>query len=70
MIEEPMSRSLLQSEAENGSLDVGGAKLNRGVVLSIFKETFEASSVELTASTDGGGSTVSESFSQWFKGML
>ena len=70
MIEQPVSKSLFKGETKYESLDLGDAKteLDRDVMLEIFDETFEASSVVLVNSTDQNGSSMTEMLSRWFKG--
>ena len=70
MVEQPVSKSLFKGETKYESLNLGGAtfKLDRDVMLDIFDETFEVSSVELVKSTDHGGYNMTDMLSQWFKG--
>jgi hypothetical protein len=72
MLETPMSRSLFtDSEIETNfkSIDLGSAKLELKSMLGIFKETFEASSVEHANSTDTDGSSMVDTLSRWFKAL-
>ena len=70
MVEQPVSKSLFKGETKYESLDLGGAtfKLDRDMMLDIFDETFEVSSVELVKSTDQDGFNMTDMLSQWFKG--
>ena len=70
MVEQPVSKSLLKGESKYESLNLGDAKteLDRDVMIEIFDETFEASSVELAKSTDQDGFNMTDMLSQWFKG--
>ena len=70
MVEQPVSKSLFKGDTKYESLDLGGAtlKLDREVMLDIFNETFEASSVELVKFTDQDGFNMTDMLSQWFKG--
>ena len=70
MVEQPVSKSLFTGQIKYESLDLGGAtlKLDREVMLDIFNETFEVSSVELVKSTNQDGFNMTDMLSQWFKG--
>ena len=70
MVEQPVSKSLFTGQIKYESLDLGGAtlKLDREVMLDIFNETFEVSSVELVKSTNQDGFNMTDMLSQWLKG--
>ena len=70
MVEQPVSKSLFKGEAKYESLDLGDTnpKLDRDVMLNIFDETFEASSVQATNSTELNGSNITAMLSRWFAG--
>ena len=69
MMEEPASRSLLEGDTMYNSLEIEGTKLDRNDVVGIMKETFEASSVEVTSLTDTGDSNMPATLSQWFNAL-
>ena len=72
MLEKPMSRLLFTDskiETNFKLINLGSAKLELESILGIFKETFEASSVELSNSTDTSGSSMVDTLSRWFKAL-
>ena len=69
MLASPASRSAAVKDHEYDSLDLGvDAKADRHTMISTFKETFNASSVEL-ASTNDGANSLADMLSQWLDAL-
>ena len=69
LVRAPPSRSRFNSETKHVSLDLRDAKLVRADMLGIFEETFKASSVELSSTTDDNSYVMADMLSKWFEAL-